>query len=327
MQAMPKWVVYVTRRIPESALEMLRQQATVRLWDSEDRPVPREVLLREVRDADAVLSLLTDRMDEEVLAAAPRLRVVSNMAVGYDNVDVQACTRRGVVVCHTPGVLTETTADLAFALLLAASRGLCQAERDLRAGRWSSWSPMQWVGQDVYGKTLGIVGAGRIGAAVARRAQGFAMRILYVARSRKPDLEALGAERKELDDLLAEADFVTLHAPLTPETYHRIGERELRLMKPTAVLINTARGPLVDEAALVRALRERWIWAAGLDVFEQEPLPLDHPLLGLPNVTLLPHIGSASVATRTRMATLAAENLLSVLAGRQPPHAVNRDVL
>jgi glyoxylate reductase len=321
------WTVYVTRRIPEEALRLLRQRADVRLWDCEEPPVPRDVLLREAESADGILSLLTERIDEEVLAAATRLRVVSNMAVGYDNVDVPACTRRGVAVCNTPDVLTETTADLAFALLLATARRLVEAERYIRAGRWSTWSPLQLVGQDVHGRTIGIVGAGRIGTAVARRALGFGMRILYAARGAKPELDALGAERRDLDSLLREADFVTLHVPLTEQTRHLIGRRELRRMKPSAVLINTARGPVVDEAALVQALREGWIWAAGLDVFEHEPIGPDHPLLALPNVVALPHVGSASVATRTRMATLAAENLLAVLDGRRPPHVVNPEVL
>jgi glyoxylate reductase len=320
--------VFVTRRIPEAARALLAAAAAVRCWDREDEPVPRDVLLREAAAAEGLFTLLTDRVDAELLAAAPHLRVVANMAVGYDNIDVAAATARGVAVCHTPGVLTETTADLAFALLLATARRLPEAERYLRAGRWRTWSPMGLVGQDVHGRTLGIVGAGRIGQAVGLRATGFGMRIVYAARSPKPEFERrTGAARADLGELLAEADFVSLHAPLTSETYHLIGERELRRMRPTAVLINTARGALVDEAALVRALSEGWIWAAGLDVFEHEPLPPDHPLLQLPNVVALPHIGSASTATRTRMAVMAAEDLLAVLTGGRPAHCLNPEVL
>jgi glyoxylate reductase len=324
-----KPVVYLTRRIPAEARALLDQAAEVRAWDREEPPVPRQTLLDAVADAEGLYCLLTDAVDEALLRAAPRLRAVSTMAVGYDNVDVAACTRRGIPVCNTPGVLTESTADLAFALLMATARRLPEAERLLRAGRWQTWSPLLLAGQDVHGKTIGIVGAGRIGQAVGARARGFGMKILYTARSPKPDFEAACQARRcaTLDELLAASDFVSLHAPLTPETRHMIGEAELRRMKPTAILINTARGPLVDEVALERALREGWIWAAGLDVFEREPVPTGHALLQLPNLVALPHIGSASVATRTAMAVLAAENLLAVLAGRRPAHCVNPEVL
>lgn len=319
--------VYVTRRIPQAALEILRRECQVRIWDSDD-PVPRATLLEEVAGCEGLFCLLTERVDTELLEHAPRLRVVANMAVGYDNVDVPACTARGVVVTNTPGVLTETTADLAFALILATARRLVEAARFLAAGQWKTWGPMLLTGRDVYSSTLGLVGFGRIGQAVARRARGFDMRILYHDPQRWEDAEkALGAARVALDDLLRQSDVVSIHAPLTPDTHHLIGERELRLMKPTAILVNTARGPLVDEAALYRALREGWIWAAGLDVFEREPIGPDHPLLSLPNVVALPHIASASIATRTRMATLAAENLVAVLRGEVPPTLVNPEVL
>lgn len=319
--------VYVTRRIPREALEILHSHCQVRIWDSDD-PVPRPTLLEEVAQVEGLFCLLTERVDTELLDRAPRLRVVANMAVGYDNVDVPACTARGVMVTNTPGVLTETTADLAFALILAAARRLVEAARFLAAGQWKAWGPMLLTGQDVYGSTLGLVGFGRIGQAVARRARGFDMRILYYDTRRYPEAEeTLRATWLPLEELLREADVVSIHAPLTPETYHLIGERELRLMKPTAVLVNTARGPLVDEQALCRALREGWIWAAGLDVFEKEPIGPDHPLLSLPNVVALPHIGSASVATRTRMAVLAAENLVTALRGGVPPNLVNREVM
>jgi glyoxylate reductase len=321
--------IYLTRRIPQKARNLLAQAADVRAWDQEEPPVPRETLLAEVAGADGLYCLLTDPVDEALLRAAPRLRAVSTMAVGFDNIDVAACTRRGIPVCNTPGVLTESTADLAFALLMATARRLPEAERTLREGRWRTWSPMLLAGQDVHGRTIGIVGAGRIGQAVGMRARGFGMRILYTARSPKPEFERACQARRcaTLAELLEGADFVSIHAPLTAETHHLIGEAELRRMKPTAVLINTARGPLVDEAALERALREGWIWAAGLDVFEREPVPTGHPLLQLPNVVALPHIGSASVATRTAMAVLAAENLVAALAGRRPAHCVNPEVL
>lgn len=317
--------VYVTRRIPEPALEQLRKECEVEVWES-DLPVDPAVLAGKIQEVDGLFALLTDRISAELLDRAPRLKVVANMAVGYDNIDVAACTARGVVVTNTPGVLTETTADLAFALLMATARRLPQSEKALRTGEWESWKPMEFTGQDIFGATLGIVGMGQIGAAVARRALGFNMRVLYYSRRRKPELEAaLGCEYAGLDRLLQESDFVSLHCPLTRETRHLISDREFDLMKETAVLINTARGPVVDEEALVRALKEKKIWAAGLDVFSQEPVPVDHPLLQLDNVVALPHIGSASIRTRTRMATLAAENLLAVLAGKRPPTPVNWD--
>jgi len=324
--ARPK--VYVCRPLPEKAMALLRERTEMRLWEQHHLPPPREVLLREVADIDGLLSLLTDRIDGELLDRAPRLRVVSNYAVGYDNIDVPAATARGVVVTHTPGVLTETVADFAMALILAAARRLVEADRYTRAGRWRSWEPMLFLGQDVHGATLGLVGLGRIGSAVARRAKGFAMRILYYDVVRRADLEAeLGLEYRPLEEVLREADFVSIHTPLTPETRHLIGREQLRMMKPTAVLVNTARGPIVDTRALAEALRERWIWGAALDVFEQEPVEPDHPLLVLDNVIVAPHIASASTETRTQMALMAAENLLAVLEGRRPPNPVNPEVL
>jgi len=317
--------VYVTRSIPESAMTLLREKCDVEAWPEADAAVPRAELERQVASADALLCLLTERIDDALLALAPKLKVVSNMAVGYNNIDVEAANRRKVMVANTPGVLTETTADLTFALLMATARRLFEASDDLRGGRWSTWSPMQWTGQDVYGATLGIVGLGRIGAALARRAKGFDMKVLYHSRSRKAEEEAeLGLEYAEFDRLLAESDFVCVMTPYTPETHHLIGARELALMKPTAMLINTARGGIVDEEALYEALRNSAISAAGLDVFEREPVPTDHPLLALPNVVALPHIGSASVRTRTRMAELAARNALDGLFGSGPAHWVNR---
>jgi glyoxylate reductase len=320
---MAKARVYVTRQIPEEGLSLVREATDCRLWDGA-LPPPRDVVLREVADIEGLLCLLTDRIDEELLNAAPRLRVVSQMAVGVDNIDVAACTRRGIPVGNTPGVLTETTADLAWALLMATARRIVEAEAYTRSGAWQTWEPMGLLGRDVHGATLGIIGLGPIGAAVARRARGFDMRILYFSRHRKLELEAeLGLEYHPMDELLREADFVSLHCALTPETRHLIGARELALMKPTGILINTTRGPVVDQAALAAALKEGKIAAAGLDVFEKEPVPLDDPILALPNVVALPHIGSASVATRGRMARMAADNLLAALSGQRPPNLVN----
>lgn len=324
---MAKPRVFVTRRIPEEGLRLVRERTDCRLWD-DDLPPPRDALLREVAEVEGLLCLLTDRIDAELLDAAPRLKVVANMAVGYDNVDLAACTARHVVVTNTPGVLTETTADLTWALLLAAARRLVEADRFLRAGKWKTWGPMLFLGQDVHHATLGIVGLGRIGAEVAKRGRGFDMRLIYHSRSRKPDLERqLGIEPVSLDELLRQSDFVSLHTPLTPETRGLIGAPELARMKPTAVLINTARGPVVDQRALAEALRERRIFYAALDVFEEEPLPMDDPLLELENVVLLPHIASASTATRGKMARMAAENLLAVLEGRRPANPLNPEVL
>ena len=319
---------YITRKIPSEALDIIAASCDYRIWDSEGEPIPRDVLEAEIGDVDGVLTLLTERVDRHLLDAAPRLKVVANMAVGYDNIDVAECTRRGIVVTNTPGVLTETTADLAFALILAAARRVTEAERYLRQGQWKTWSPMLLTGVDVHGATLGIVGLGRIGEAVARRARGFSMRVLYANRSARPEVEAaLGIERRGLDELLKSSDFVSIHVPLNDSTRHLIGERELNLMKPTAVLVNTSRGPVVNERDLYRALKDRRIFAAGLDVFDTEPIRSDNPLLELDNVVLLPHIGSASIATRTQMAVMAARNLTQVLAGQTPQNPVNPEAL
>jgi glyoxylate reductase len=324
---MPKPRVFVTRRIPEEGLRLVREGAECRLWD-DDMPPPRAALLEGVADADGLLALLTDRIDAELLDRAPHLKVVANMAVGYDNVDVPACTARRVVVTNTPGVLTETTADLAWALLMASARRVVEADRFTREGKWQTWGPMLLLGQDIHHATLGIVGLGRIGAEVAKRGRGFDMRILYNSRTRKPDLEReLGLEHVGLEDLLRQSDFVSLHTPLTPETRGLIGARELSLMKPSAILINTARGSVVDQPALTKALQERRIGGAALDVFEVEPIAPDDPLLALDNVVVLPHIASASTATRGRMARMAAENCLAVLAGQRPANPLNPEAL
>jgi glyoxylate reductase len=305
--------VLVTREIPEAGLRLLEGFDVSMLYE---RPPERGELLEAARGASGILATATDNIDGEVMdAAGEGLKVVANMAVGYDNIDVKAAEERGVVVTNTPGVLDETTADVAFMLMLAAARRLGEGERLLRAGRWEWWGPKQLRGLDVWGKKLGIVGMGRIGQAVARRARGFGMEVLYHNRSRKEGAEReIGARYLGLEDLLRACDFVSIHTPLTEETRHLIGERELDLMKPTAVLVNTSRGPVVDEGSLADALESGRIFAAGLDVYEEEPKV--HPkLLELDNVVLAPHIGSASMETRDRMATLAAENLRAVLSG------------
>ncbi len=319
--------VFVTRRLPGNALERLREVADVDVWP-EDEPPSHEELTRRVADIDALLTMLTDPIDAAVLDAGRRLRIVAQMAVGIDNVDVAAATERGILVTNTPGVLTEATADLAFGLLLAAARRIVEGDRLTRTGGWKSWHPSFLLGQEVHGATLGIVGFGKIGQAMARRARGFEMRILYHSRTRQPEAEAtLGAEFAALERLLGESDFVSLHVPLTPETRGLIGERELALMKPTAMLVNTARGAVVDQRALYVALKERRIAAAGLDVAEIEPIPLGDPLLTLANVVITPHIGSAGVATRRKMAEMAVESVMQALRGETPSHCVNPEAL
>jgi len=320
--------VYITRRIPEPGIEMIRKEHEVEI-NPYDRVLTREELLQAVKGKDGILCLLTDKIDAEVFdAAGPQLKVVSNYAVGYDNIDVKEATKRGIVVTNTPGVLTETTADLAWALILATARRIVEADKFTRAGKYEGWAPMLFLGQDVYGKTLGIIGMGRIGQAVARRAKGFNMKVLYNDIRRIPEEieKELNATFVSLDELLEQSDFVSLHTYLSPETYHLINEERLRKMKKTAYLINTSRGPVVDESALVRALKEGWIAGAGLDVYEFEP-KLVPGLAECENAVLLPHIASASVETRTKMATMAAENLLAVLAGKMPPNPVNPEVL
>ena len=318
-------LVYLTRPLPEGAVEALAPHCEIAMYPL-DEPVPPDVLRAALADSEGLYCLLTDRIDAALLDGAPRLRVISQMAVGYDNIDVAACTARGIPVGNTPGVLTETTADLTFALMLATARRVVEAAEAVHSGQWRSWRPTWLIGADVWGATLGIVGMGRIGAAVARRAAGFGMRILYHNRSQTAEAAALGAEWVPLDELLAQSDFVSLHCPLTPETTGMVDEAFLRGMKRTAIFINTARGPMVDEAALYRALSEGWIHAAGLDVTAVEPIPMDSPLLTLPNCLILPHVGSATVATRRKMALMAADNLLAGLAGKRLPNCVNPEV-
>lgn len=318
--------VFVTRRLPGNAIEMLEAQCDVTVWP-EKLPPPRDALIAAAARSHGLLTLLTDRIDDEVLSRAPNLLVVSNMATGFDNVDVPAATRRGVLVTRTPGVLTDTSADLAFALLMDGTRRVSEGDRYVRAGKWETWDPNCFLGVDVHHATLGIIGLGRIGTAVARRARGFDMRVLYHSRTRKPDAEAeVGAEYVTLDQLLAEADFVSIHSALTPETRNLIGAPQFALMKPTAILINTARGPLVDHDALYEALTTGKIAAAALDVTDPEPPAPDNPLLHLDNVVVTPHIASASVATRTKMASMAADNLLRALRCELPENAVNPEI-
>lgn len=324
---MPRPRVYVARRLPDPAMALLREHADIAVWGTDELPPPRDVLLRESAPCDGVVSLLTDKIDGTFLDACPKVKVVSNYAVGFDNIDVDAATARGVVITNTPGVLTETTADFAFTLLMAAARRVVEADRYTREGKWQSWMPMLFLGQDVHHATLGLVGLGRIGAAMARRARGFDMTVLYHDVVRREDLEQeLGLQYTPLDDLLRRSDFVSVHTPLTAQTRHLIGAAQFRQMKPTAILINSARGPIVDQNALVEALRTRTIAGAGLDVFEVEPIPAGHPLLKLENVVVAPHIASASVATRTKMALMAVENLVAALGGRRPANIVNPEV-
>ncbi len=317
--------VFITRTIPGPAPETLAAAGhEVEIWPGE-LPPPREALAQRLATADAVMTMVTDRIDAELMASAPRLRVISNMAVGYDNVAPSDADAAGIWLTNTPGVLADTTADLAFGLLMAAARNIPQSERDTRVGGWKTWSPTGWLGLDVHGATLGIVGLGEIGTVMARRARGFEMRVLYASRTARPEAEVmLGVQRASLEDLLRASDFVSIHTPLTPETRRFIGAPEFALMQSHAILINTARGGVIDQDALVEALRSGTIGGAALDVMEPEPLPLDHPLYSFPNVVLTPHIGSASHATRQRMASMAAANILAVLAGQPPPSAVNR---
>ena len=320
--------VYVTRRLPQPALDIIRPIADFTLWDREDVPPSRQVLLREVTQVDGLLSLLTDRIDGEVMDAAPRLRVVSNFAVGFDNIDIPAATQRRIVVTNTPEVLTETVADFAFCLMLAAARRLVEGDRYARDGKWKTWEPLLLAGQDMYRATLGLIGLGRIGSAVARRAKGFEMRVMYYDPFRREDLEqSLQIEYRPFTDVLRQADFISVHVPLSEQTRHLIGRDQFSMMKPTAVFVNTSRGPVVDQQALAEALAARRIFAAGIDVFEREPVPTDDPLLAKGNAIVAPHIASASIPTRIRMATLAAENLVAVLQGKRPPNPVNPEVL
>lgn len=315
--------VFVTRMIDRAALERLRAEAAVTVWPGATPPPPR-ALRSELADADAVISMLTDTIDERTITGAPRLRVISNLAVGVDNIDLDAATRAGIAVGHTPGVLTDATADLAFALLMATARRVAEADRYVRGGKWRSWGPMTMLGRDVHSSTLGLIGFGAIGQAMARRAKGFGMRVLHLKHPSSKGLA--GAVGVSLPRLLAESDYVSIHVPLTPKTRHMMGAREFARMKPGAILINTARGAVVDQAAMVAALRSGRLAGAGLDVTEPEPIASGDPLLRLDNVVVTPHIGSASIVARASMARMAVDNVLAVFGGHVPRWCVNARV-
>ena len=314
--------VFVSLRIAAPALARLAAAAQVDLWSGDASP-PHDELLSRIADADGVLSMLADRLDAATIATAPRLSVISNYAVGFDNIDLRAATERGIAVGHTPGVLTETTADLAFALLMAVARRVAEGDRYVREGRWRTWGPEILLGRDLFGANLGIVGFGAIGQAMARRGAGFKMRVLYTARSLK---EGVAAQRAGLEELLRESDFVSIHVPLTAETRHMLGAREFAIMKPGAIVINTSRGAVIDQKALAASIRSGHLGGAGLDVTDPEPIEPGDPLLDLPNAVITPHIGSASHATRLKMAEMAVDNILDVFAGRLPRFCANPKV-
>jgi glyoxylate reductase len=323
---MAKPKVFATHSLFEPAREILQRSCDVEYWAKSARP-PREEVLRRVKDKEGLVCLLTEKVNEELLSVAPKLRIAANVAVGFDNIDVAACTKRGVAATNTPGVLDETTADFAWTLLMAVARRLSEGEALARSGKWKNWDLDQLVGTDVWGKTLGIVGFGRIGRAVARRASGFQMKVIYTdaVRAAEEAEKELKAEFREMNALLGESDFISVHVPLLPETRRLFDAPKFSRMKPTAFLINTSRGPVVDEAALVAALEGGKIAGAGLDVYENEPLI--HPGLKRANVVLAPHIASASLETRTKMACIAAENVVALLTGQQPPNILNPEVL
>ncbi len=320
--------VFVTRAIPEKGLAMVKEHCDADIW-TDELPPPREVILERVKGVDGILSLLTDKMDAEVMdTAGPGLKVISNYAVGFDNINIPEATKRGIPVGNTPGILTDTTADFAFALLMAAARRVVEGDKFTRAGKWKTWGPKLLLGIDIHGATLGLVGFGRIGKAMAKRASGFDMQILYYdpINPNDPEAEALRAQSVDFDTVLAESDFVSIHTPLNEQTYHLINADALAKMKSSAILINTARGPVVDPDALNQALKEGTIAYAALDVTEPEPIPPDSPLLELDNIIIAPHIASASKATRDKMAQMAADNLLAGLRGDPLPNCVNPDV-
>jgi glyoxylate reductase len=318
--------VFVSRLIPERGLKKVKAATDTEVWNS-DMPPPADVLLDKAKECDGLLSLLTDKIDGDFMDACPRLKVIANLAVGFDNIDIPAATKRGVIVGNTPGVLTDTTADFAWTLLMAAARRLTEGERYVRDGKWTTWGPLLLRGQDIHHATLGLVGLGRIGSEMARRAQGFSMQVLYHDVVRREDLEqSMGIRHVDMDTLLNESDFVSVHVPLFKETYHLINDAAFAKMKNSAVLVNSARGPIVDPKALYDALSTGQIFAAGLDVTEPEPITMDDPLLTLENCVIAPHIASGSVETREQMSDVAAENILAGLAGKQGPAIVNPDV-
>jgi glyoxylate reductase len=319
--------VFVTRALPPPGLEMLREHYEVEV-NPYDRVLYKEEIVAGVKDKDALLCLLTDTIDRDIIEVGENLKIISNYAVGYNNINVDCATERGIIVTNTPGVLSETTADLVFALLMATARRIPEGDKFMREGKFRGWAPELILGSDVYGKTLGIIGLGRIGQLVAKRAKGFDMKVLYHSKRRKLNLEReMGIKFSELDNILEKSDFVTLHVPLTPETEGLIGERELELMKPTAYLINTSRGDVVDEPALIKALKEGKLRGAGLDVFWGEPTDVNPELYELENTVLAPHMGSASYETRSKMAEMAAQAVIDALEGKKPVHIINPEVL
>ncbi|MHA1963994.1 MAG: glyoxylate reductase [Candidatus Thorarchaeota archaeon] len=323
--------VFVTRKIPKEGLDMIIGRFEVSVWP-EEHPPSRNEIIEAATKCKGLITLLSDPIDAETMSSLPDLKVIAQYAVGYDNIDVEEATRRGILVTNTPEVLTETTADLAWSLIMSAARRIVEADQYIRNGNWDvAWGPELLLGADIHGATIGIVGMGRIGQAVARRAQGFNMRVLYQDSTHNAEIAALeelvGAESSSLETLLRESDIVTLHVPLNSQTHHLIGETELNMMKKDSILINTSRGQVVDQDALYQALLSGKIGAAGLDVFREEPIKKDSPLLKLPNVVLVPHIGSASKNTRTTMATMCAENIIAALNGDRPPNIVNPEVL
>lgn len=319
--------VFVTRKVPEETLAPLKEIAEVKVWPHEETPVSREVLMEEAKKAVGLYTMLSDTIDKELLENAKNLKVVANMAVGYDNIDVEAATEKNVIVCNTPDVLTDTTADLTFALLMATARRLIESAEYIKDGKWKNWAPLLLAGTDVHHKTIGIVGMGRIGTAVAKRAKGFDMKILYHNRSRKEQAEKeLGAKYVSFNEIVSESDFIVCLAPLTEETKDMFTYDVFKKMKRSAIFINASRGAVVNEKDLERALEEKEIAAAGLDVFRHEPIGADHPLLRFKNVVALPHIGSATMETRLRMAELTTENIVHVLRGEKPKAVVNEEV-
>lgn len=325
---MKKPYIFVTRKIPEEALKVFAEIAEVSMWSDEMIPVPRKKLLEEASRADALYTTLSDKIDEELLNQAPNLKVVANLAVGYDNIEIEAATKKGVAICNTPDVLSDTTADLTFALLLATARRIVESSEYIKAGKWKNWAPLLLAGSDVHHKTIGIIGMGRIGQAVAKRATGFEMEILYHNRSRNQKAEhELGATYCSFTEILNKSDFVVCLAPLTVETKGMFNKEAFKQMKNSAIFINASRGDLVDEAALFNALENKQIKGAGLDVFCNEPISANHPLLSLINVVAIPHIGSASVETRMEMAKLASRNIANVLQNKRPEALVNEAIL
>jgi len=317
--------IFVTRKIPEKGLEIFRNKHEIEVF-AHDRIPTKDEIIKGLKGKDGLLCLLSDPIDEDVIASETNLKMIASYAVGYDNIDVDAATKRGIPVSNTPGVLTDATSEMAWALLFAASRRIVEADEFTRAGKFIGWGPMLMLGQDVANKTLGIVGAGRIGTAFALKSKGFTMNVLYYSNRKNETLESeLNAKKAGLETLLKESDFISLHVPLTEETHHLIGEKELKMMKKNAVLINTSRGPVIDEKALAKALKEKWIFGAGLDVYEHEPKVLDE-LKKLDNVVLQPHSASATFDSRTKMAIMAAENMIEGLKGNIPPNCVNKEV-